>query len=98
MNAKKMKTMVISKREDSPEIKIKIDGTVHGFNYLGHKIRDDGRCAELPLLEQPNTSANKIKNSEMSCLVNITWTICNQMKDCLNGFEMWTYRRMLRVA
>lgn len=62
----KMKTMVISKREERPQIKIKIDGTeVHSFNYLGHKIRDDGRCDELPLLEQPNTSTNKIKNSEM---------------------------------
>ena len=50
MNAKKTKTMIISKREDKPKISATIDGTdieqVTNFPYLGQKITEDGRCEE----------------------------------------------------
>ena len=50
MNAKKTKSMVISKEEQTPKINITIDGSdieqVTNFVYLGHKLTEDGRCEE----------------------------------------------------
>lgn len=50
MNAKKTKTMVISKRGDPTQIKIRVDGTeieqVQKFIYLGHKVTEDARTEE----------------------------------------------------
>ena len=49
-NAKKTKTMMISKKDDKPKISKTIDGTnieqVTNFPYLGQKITEDGRCEE----------------------------------------------------
>ena len=48
MNAKKTKTMVVTRKEETSEINIEIDGCnidqVNNFKYLGQTITDDGRC------------------------------------------------------
>ena len=47
MNAKKTKSMIITKKDDKPKIDITIDGTdieqVTNFPYLGQKITENGR-------------------------------------------------------
>ena len=55
MNAKKTKSMVISRKEKSPRIDIEIDGAkiaqVNKFTYLGQVVTDDGKC-ELAILNR----------------------------------------------
>ena len=50
MNAKKTKTMVISRNENKPKVNIKVDGTaveqVGSFNFLGQTVSDDGKCVD----------------------------------------------------
>ena len=47
MNAKKTKTMVFSKKTESPRIDLTVDNTlieqVKNFKYLGAMITEDGR-------------------------------------------------------
>ena len=42
--------MLISKKENKPEVNIKVDGTaveqVGSFNYLDQTVSDDGRCVD----------------------------------------------------
>jgi exonuclease III len=50
MNKKKTQTMVISRSEEIPKVKILIDGTcleqVRNFKYLGQQISEDGRSEQ----------------------------------------------------
>ena len=50
MNKKKTQTMVITRNEEVPKVKILIDGTcleqVRNFKYLGQQISEDGRSEQ----------------------------------------------------
>ena len=50
MNAKKTKSMAISRNENKPKVNIKLDGTaieqVGSFKYLSQTVSDGGRCAD----------------------------------------------------
>ena len=124
MNAKKTKTMIITKKDDKPRIKTTIDGTdieqVSHFVYLGHKITEDGRCEEeikrrIGIAKSTFAKMNKVLTSSkidietrkrinqcyvMSTLLYRveTWTITDTMRDRISAFEMWTYRRMLKIS
>ena len=124
MNAKKTKTMIITKKDDKPKINITIDGTdiaqVPKFTYLGQIMTEDGRCEEeikrrINIAKTTFSKMNKVLTSRkipldtrkriLQCYVwstlqygAETWTITKTMADRLSGFEMWTYRRMLRIS
>ena len=50
MNAKKTKSIIITKKEIKPKINLKIDNTeieqVSKFTYLGQLLTENGRCEE----------------------------------------------------
>ena len=50
MNAKKTKTMIMTKKDDKPKISTSIEGAdisqVSNFPFLGQQIAEDGRCEE----------------------------------------------------
>ena len=124
MNAKKTKTMVISREEQTPKLNITIDGSnieqVSNFVYLGHKLTEDGRCEEeikrrIGIAKTTFCKMNRVLTSRsiplttririLHCYVWSTlmygaevWTITPQMSKRLTAFEMWTYRRMLRIS
>ena len=124
MNAKKTKTMIITKKENKPNINITIDGTdieqVTNFPYLGQKMTEDGRCEEeikrrISIAKTTFSKMTKVLTSRkiplntrkriLQCYIwstlqygAETWTITESMTKRLIAFEMWTYRRMLRIA
>ena len=124
MNAKKTKTMIITKKDEKPTIKTAIDGTdieqVSQFIYLGHKITEDGRCDEeikrrISIAKSTFAKMNRVLTSNQISLETRkrisqcyvwstllygveTWTITNAMRNRISAFEMWTYRRMLRIS
>ena len=124
MNAKKTKTMIITKKEDKPSINITIDGTeieqVTHFPYLGQRMTEDGRCEEeikrrINIAKTTFSKMSKVLTSRniplttreriLKCYIwstlqygAETWTITDTMAKRLQAFEMWTYRRMLRIS
>ena len=124
MNAKKTKTMIITKKDDKPRISTTIDGTnieqVTNFPYLGQKITEDGRCEEeikrrINIAKTTFSKMSKVLTSKkialntrkriLQCYIWSTlqygvetWTITGSMAKRLSAFEMWCYRRMLRIS
>ena len=124
MNAKKTKSMIITRKEIKPSMNLTIDGTeidqVTNFPYLGQKITEDGRCEEeikrrINIAKTTFTKMTKVLTSRkiplntrkriLKCYVwstlqygAETWTITESMAKKIAAFEMWTYRRMLRIA
>ena len=125
MNAKKTKSMVISRKEAKPRIKIKIGQTdieqVDNFIYLGQMITEDGRSDKeiirrisiakgifnkmsKNVLCKKETSL-KTRKRILTCYVwstllygADTWTLNTEMIKRLSAFEMWCYRKMLRIS
>ena len=119
MNAKKRKTMIITKKDDKPSISTTIDGTnieqVTNFPYLGQKITEDGRCREeikrrINIAKTTFSKMSKVltlntRQRILQCYIWSTlqygvetWTITGSMAKRLSAFEMWCYRRMLRIS
>ena len=124
MNAKKTKTMIITKKEDKPKIKTTIDGIdieqVTHFTYLGQEMTEDGRCEteikkRIGIAKSTFSKMSRVLTSKniplttrkriLQCYVwstllygAETWTISDAMAKRLSAFEMWTYRRMLKIA
>ena len=124
MNAKKTKTMVVSKSEEDTPIKIMVDEAeieqVKNFIHLGHKITTDGRCEEeiRRRIGIEKTAFSKMHHVLVKTQISLptripilhcyiwstllygaeTWTISKLMKDQLQAFEMWCYRRMLKIS
>lgn len=124
MNAKKTKTMIVTKKNDKPKISTSIDGTdieqVTDFPYLGQKITEDGRCEEeikrrISIAKTTFSKMTKVLTSRkitldtrkriLQCYVWSTlqygvetWTINESMAKRISAFELWTYRRMLRIS
>ena len=124
MNAKKTKTMIITKTDDKPKLSMSIEGTdilqVPNFPYLGQQITEDGRCEEeikrrINIAKTTFSKMNKVLTSRKIALNTRkrilycyiwstlqygveTWTISENMAKRLSAFEMWAYRRMLRIS
>ena len=124
MNAKKTKSMVISKMCPSPRIHISIDGEpiqqVDTFTYLGQLITEDGKndheiirrisIARSTFNKMRNTLTNKsislkTRKRIMKCYVWSTllygcetWTLSANTMKRITAFEMWSYRRMLKIS
>ena len=124
MNATKTKTMVITRKDQTPEINIEIDGCkiaqVKEFVYLGQTITDDGRCdkAIRKRIEIARSAFNGFGKTLTSRDISIptklrlvkcyvwstllygceTWTLSQQIMKKLQAFEMWIYRKMLKIS
>ena len=124
MNAKKTKSMIITKKVDKPSININIDGVqieqVTSFPYLGQNITEDGKCdneikRRIGIAKTTFSKLSKVLTSRkipldtrkriLQCYVWSTlqygvetWTISRYMWKRLSAFELWTYRRMLRIS
>jgi endonuclease/exonuclease/phosphatase family metal-dependent hydrolase len=124
INIKKTKVMVITKKTETPKVKITVDGKeleqVDNYIYLGHMITTDGKCdSEISRRIEMARSAfhslthvltarkisleNKLKLTK--CFVwsvllygMEAWSINKSMEKKLEAFEMWCYRRMLRIS
>ena len=100
MNAKKTKTMVISKMNRSPKVNINIDGTnieqVNKFTYLGHLITEDGRCEEevKRRIAVAKTSFNKmykvLTSRDISLDTRKRILQCYVWSTFMYGVETWT--------
>ena len=100
MNATKTKSMVVSRKIETPQIKINIDGAeieqVQQFKYLGQTITDDGRCdAEIiKRIEIARGTFNSLKGILLSsniCLNTKKRIIkCYVWSTLLYGCETWT--------
>ena len=123
MNAKKTKTMIISKKDKQTDVKITIDGVaieqVHSFTYLGQLIKDNGRCEEEVLRRIGiaksafNSMSSTLTSRSISTRTRLrlvkcyvfstlyygceTWTLNKKLLSRLDAFEMWMYRKMLKV-
>ena len=124
MNAKKTKTMIITKKDEKPKILTTIDDTdieqVTHFTYLGQEMTEDGRCESeikrrISIAKSTFSKMNKILTSRyialdtrkriLQCYIwstllygAETWTVGENMLKRLSAFEMWTYRRMLKIS
>ena len=124
MNAKKTKTMCLTKKKDVPKIQIVIDNNqieqVGSFVYLGQTITEDatsdteirkriamakGAFSNIrPLLTNSNISLGTrlrvVKCYIWSLLLYgcETWTVNKTTESKIKAFEMWTYRRMLKIS
>ena len=144
INIKKTKTMVVSKKPNSPKINIAIDGQhieqVTSYVYLGSLITatpddgnsqrkrrrrgslitEDGRC-EKEIKRRIMIARSTFTNMRtlLSCRgINLktrlraikcyiwptlfygaeTWTITKSLLSKLDAFEMWVYRRVLKIS
>ena len=100
MNATKTKSMVISRKEDTPQIKLNIDGAevkqVQNFKYLGQTICEDGKCdAEITKrIEIARSAFNSLKGALMSSNISLNTKKriikCYVWSTLLYGCETWT--------
>ena len=100
MNAAKTKTMVITRKEATPQIKLDIDGAmieqVQHFKYLGQTISDDGKCdAEITKrIEIARSAFNSLKGTLLSSNINLNTKKriikCYVWSTLLYGCETWT--------
>ena len=122
LNAKKTKTMCISKNTP-PTILLNAEGTsldqVHEYQYLGSTITDDGRVDEeikrrigkakakfwdCKEFLRRNLNLN-LKLRLLRCYVFSvlaygceSWQFNNNVKRKLQSFEMWCFRRLLKIS
>ena len=124
INIKKTKTMVVSKKPNSPKINIAIDGEqieqVASYMYLGGLITEDGR-SEKEIKRRIMIARSTFTNMRtlLSCRgINLktrlraikcyiwptlfygaeTWTTTKSLLSRLDAFEMWVYRRVLKIS
>ena len=100
MNANKTKTMVITRKENTPQIKLEIDGTeikqVQNFKYLGQTISDDGKCdVEITKrIEIARGAFNNLKGALLSSNISLNTKKriikCYVWSTLLYGCETWT--------
>ena len=100
MNATKTKSMVISRKEETPQIKLDIDGAainqVQQFKYLGQTISDDGKCdAEITKrIEIARGAFNSLKGVLLSSVISLNTkkriVACYIWSTLLYGCETWT--------
>ena len=100
MNATKTKTMVVCRKGDTPQIKIKIDGVeieqVQQFKYLGQTISDNGRCDSeiIKRIEIARGAFNSLKGVLLSSNISLTTKKriikCYVWSTLLYGCETWT--------
>jgi len=100
MNTKKTKTMVFSKKQETPQISIKIDDKiieqVDSFQYLGSTVTQDGRC-EREIKRRIALAKNKFSNMtwlltchDLSLKTKIRLAKCYVWSILLYGCETWT--------
>ena len=100
MNAKKTKSMVFSKKKDTPKIEIKIDGKtveqVKSFQYLGALVTEDGRSVcelerRIIIAKRRFVSMSKLfTNHDLSLPTKIRLTQCFIWSTLLYGCETWS--------
>ena len=121
LNAKKTKTMVVTKSKDNV-CKIKVKGKdleqVKKFRYLGTMISEDGKSLvevkrRIAIAKDAfwkygellrNNISIKTKKKILQCYINSvfmygceSWTITEEIRRRIEAFEMWCYRRMLKI-
>ena len=100
MNKKKTQTMVITRSEEIPNVKILIDGTcleqVRNFKYLGQQISEDGRseqeikrriCIAKSTFEQMN---KLLTNRKLSYKLKLRLVKCFIWSTFTYACETWT--------
>ena len=124
MNIIKTKSMVISKKNPVPNIRISVEGKpmqqVDRMVYLGYIATEDGKSDKeikriigisrtafesmTKILKSRNISielrSRLTKRFIWSTLLYgaETWTLTKVTSDKLEAFEMWLYRRKLRIS
>ena len=124
INIRKTKTMVVSKKPNSPKINIAVDGQhieqVTSYVYLGSLTTEDGRSEkEIKRIIMIARSTFTNMRTLLSCRgINLktrlraikfyiwatlfygaeTWTITKSLLSKLDAFEMWVYRRVLKIS
>ena len=109
INIKKTKAMVVSKEPKSPKkLNIAIDGQhieqVTSFVYLGSLITEDVR-SENEIKKRRMIARSTFTNMRtIKCYIwptqfygAETWTITKYLLSRLDAFEMWVYRRVLKI-
>ena len=92
--------MVITRKENTPQIKLEIDGTeikqVQNFKYLGQTISDDGKCdVEITKrIEIARAAFNSLKGALLSSNISLNTKKriikCYVWSTLLYGCETWT--------
>ena len=123
LNAKKTKTMLISKFDEDKTCKVQVNGTeleqVKKYKYLGTMVTSDGRSLvevkrRIAMAKDAfwkygellrNNVSMKLKKKVLSCYINSvlmycceSWTITEEIKRRIEAFEMWCYRRILKIS
>ena len=124
INAKKTKTMLVSKDVTSTKVSVKIDGDIitqtDKYTYFGQTVTSNGKCDDeiLKIIEiargafnsmlktltarhiSMNTRKRIIKAYVWSTLLYgcETWTITTRNVTKLQSFEMWAYRKMMKIS
>ena len=100
MNIKKTKTMVISRKVETPKVNITLDGQpveqVERFVYLGQLITENGKCDEeiKRRIEIARTAyikmRNVLTNPKLSTSARLRFIKCFVWSTLLYGVETWT--------
>ena len=100
MNIKKTKTMVISRKVETPKVNITLDGQpveqVERFVYLGQLITENGKCDEeiKRRIEIARTAyikmRNVLTNPKLSTSARLRFIKCYVWSTLLYGVETWT--------
>ena len=123
LNAKKTKTMILTKKSRNSRITIKIDGAeleqVKEYKYLGTIITEDCRCNDevrRRIGQAKNEFWNckeflrrdinlKLKLRLLSCYIKSilsygseAWTFSKKIIKSINAFQIWCYRRILKIS
>ena len=124
MNAKKTKTMLVSKYLTSTKVSVKIDGDIiiqtDKYTYLGQTITSNGKCDDeiLKRIEIARGAFNSMLKSITARHISMktikrmikshvwstllygceTWTIKTRNMTKLQSFEMWAYRKIMKIS
>ena len=124
MNAKKTKTILVSKDVTSTKVSVKIDGDIitqtDKYTYLGQTVTSNGKCDDeiLKRIEIARGAFNSMLKTITARHISMktrkriikayvwstllygceTWTITTRNMTKLQSFEMWAYRKMMKLS
>ncbi|KAF0752817.1 THAP-type domain-containing protein [Aphis craccivora] len=101
INAKKAKTMVVTKAKEIPVVKLQVNNNlveqVQQFKYLGSTIKSDGKCS-IEIRQRIAMAKRAFTQKRVLLYGCETWTINEQDKKKLEAIEMWIWRRLLKIS
>jgi hypothetical protein len=106
LNSRKTEVMVVSKSENPPTCKIKVEGRdlkqVDTFKYLGTIITSDGRCVTEIKSRVGQAKASFLKMKNILCNQSISIKVRKRTLQCyiepvlLYGCEAWTINKQMQ--